>query len=134
MTLRHRITRHLCARGRFSLRWIRTHVPRRLMVTLGVAVGLLGIGTLGYRWIEGTHWSYFDGFYMTAITLTTIGYGETHPLSNRGRVFTVILAYSGIFTLAYFASELVRAVVTGELKRTIGRQWVDDQQIRRAHV
>ena len=127
MTLRHRLSIQLRARNRFALRWIRTHIPRRLMVTLGVAVGLLGIGTLGYRWIEGEHWSYFDGFYMTAITLTTIGYGETHPLTDRGRVFTVLLAYSGIFTLAYFASELVRAVVTGELKRTIGRQWVDDQ-------
>jgi voltage-gated potassium channel len=88
---------------------------------------LLGIGTVGYRWIEGEHWSYFDGFYMTAITLTTIGYGELHELSTTGRMFTVILAYSGIFTLAYFASELVRSVVTGELRQVIGRQWVDDQ-------
>jgi voltage-gated potassium channel len=102
-------------------------VPRRLWITLIVAVLLLGTGTVGYRLIEGAHWSYFDGFYMTAITLTTIGYGETHALTDRGRLFTVALAYSGIFTLAYFASELVRAVVTGELKQVIGRQWVDDQ-------
>ena len=113
--------------GRVCLRWVRTHVPRRLLVTLGIAAGLLGTGTLGYRWIEGDHWSYFDGFYFTAITLTTIGYGETHELSTTGRVFTVLLAYSGIFTLAYFASELVRSVVTGELRDVIGRQWVDDQ-------
>lgn len=88
---------------------------------------LLGVGTVGYRWIEGESWTYFDGFYMTAITLTTIGYGETHPLSDSGRLFTVVLAYSGIFTLAYFASELVRVVVTGELRQVIGRHWVDNQ-------
>ena len=127
MKLRHRIEFKLRSRGRFALRWVRTHLPKRLVVTLGLAVGLLGIGTLGYRWIEGEHWSHFDGFYMTAITLTTIGYGETHPLSDRGRAFTVLLAYSGIFTLAYFASELVRAVVTGEMRASVGRQWVDDQ-------
>ena len=127
MKLRHRIEFELRSRGRFALRWVRTHIPKRLIVTLGLAIGLLGTGTLGYRWIEGEHWSHFDGFYMTAITLTTIGYSETHELSNRGRAFTVVLAYSGIFTLAYFASELVRAVVTGELRATIGRQWVDDQ-------
>jgi voltage-gated potassium channel len=92
-----------------------------------IAAALLGVGTVGYRWIEGGHWSYFDGLYMTAITLTTIGYGETHELSTNGRIFTIVLAYSGIFTLAYFASELVRAVVTGELRQVIGRQWVDDQ-------
>jgi voltage-gated potassium channel len=88
---------------------------------------LLSVGTVGYPLIEGEPWTYFDGFYMTAITLTTIGYGETHPLSDGGRLFTVVLAYSGIFTLAYFASELVRGIVSGDLRQVIGRQWVDDQ-------
>jgi voltage-gated potassium channel len=88
---------------------------------------LLTIGTFGYHWIEGEEWSYFDGFYMTAITLTTIGYSEVHPLSDSGRLFTVVLAFGGIFTLGYFASELVRAVVTGQLQQAIGRQWVDDK-------
>ncbi|MCE9566071.1 MAG: potassium channel protein [Planctomycetes bacterium] len=110
-----------------GVRWLRTTIPRRVWAALFIPALLLGIGTVGYRWIEGDQWSYFDGFYMTAITLTTIGYGETHELGTNGRIFTVLLAYSGIFTLAYFASELVRAVVTGELKQTIGRQWVDDK-------
>lgn len=127
MTRRHRLRLHTRARGRYALRWVRTHLPRRLRVTLTIAVGLLAVGTVGYRWIEGPTWSYFDGFYFTAITLTTIGYGETHPLSTAGRAFTVLLAYSGVFTLAYFASELVRSVVTGELRAAIGRQWLDDQ-------
>src|SRR5262249_51409085 len=59
--------------------------------------------------------------------LTTIGYGETHELKTPGRVFTVILAFGGIFTLAYLASELVRGVLTGELRAVIGRQVVDDK-------
>ena len=112
---------------RHAYRWTRRHVPVRVWLAFVIPGGLLGVGTVGYRWIEGDPWTYFDGFYMTAITLTTIGYGETHPLSNAGRLFTVLLAYSGIFTLAYFASELVRSVVTGDLRDLIGRQWVDDQ-------
>lgn len=127
MTLAGRTCRKCVRTAARCRRWVRTRVPRRLWITVFVAILLLGTGTVGYRWIEGEKWSYFDGFYMTAITLTTIGYGETHELSKDGRLFTVILAYSGIFTLAYFASELVRAVVTGELKQVIGRQWVDDQ-------
>jgi voltage-gated potassium channel len=112
---------------RKTYRWVRLRVPRRVWLAFVIPACLLAIGSVGYRWIEGEPWTYFDGFYMTAITITTIGYGETHPLSNSGRLFTVVLAYSGIFTLAYFASELVRSVVTGELRQLIGRQWVDDQ-------
>jgi voltage-gated potassium channel len=92
-----------------------------------IPVMLLTVGAVGYPLIEGDPWTWFDGLYMTAITITTIGYGETYPLSRAGRVFTVVLAYGGVFTLAYFATELVRAAVTGELRRAIGRQWVDDQ-------
>ncbi len=108
-------------------RWLHSHIPRRVWLAFLIPIILLTTGTLGYRWIEGPPWTYFDGFYFTAITLTTIGYGELHPLSEWGRLFTVLLAYGGIFTLAYFASELVRAAVTGELRELIGRQWVNDQ-------
>ena len=55
---------------------------------------LLVVGTLGYHVVEG--WAYFDALYMTAITLTTVGYGETHPLSQAGRVFTIFLAFGGV--------------------------------------
>jgi voltage-gated potassium channel len=127
MTRLRRLWRRARALPRRSLRWLRTHVPRRIWGTLLVAAVLLGVGTVGYRWIEGPHWSYFDGFYMTAITLTTIGFGETHELRTPGRVFTVALAFGGIFILAYLASELVRGVLTGELQAAIGRQVVDDK-------
>ena len=64
---------------------------------------------------------------MTAITLATIGYGETHPLGTGGKIFTIFLAYSGIFTLAYFGSEIVRGVVTGELRELLGRERMEEE-------
>ena len=42
-------------------------------------------GTAGYILIEG--WSVADAFYMTVTTVTTVGYGEVHPLSPAGRAF-----------------------------------------------
>src|SRR5262245_930170 len=54
----------------------------------------------GYSLVEG--WALFDSFYMTMITLTTVGYGEVHPLSFRGRVFTSFLMLTGVTTV--FAS------------------------------
>lgn len=117
------------------LRWVRRLLPRKVWLAIVIPAFLLLTGAFGYPLIEGEPWTWFDGFYMTAITITTIGYAETHPLSTAGRVFTIILAYSGIFTLAYFASELVRSMVTGELRQVIGRQLVDDKLVTLAgHV
>lgn len=57
------------------------------------------VGTLGYIIIE--HWEPFDALYMTVITLTTIGFGEIHPLTDIGRVFTIFLILTGIGTITY---------------------------------
>lgn len=92
----------------------------RFFLALLVPVLLILVGTAGYRLIEG--WNYFDALYMTVITLTTVGFNEVHPLSPRGQVFTMFLALGGIFTLFYAASEIIRAVVSGELHDLLGRQ------------
>jgi voltage-gated potassium channel len=107
--------------------YYRLSVARRVRRALLWPLLLQGIGTVGYPAIEGEPWTLFDGAYMTAITLATIGYGEVYPLSSAGRVFTIFLSYSGIFTLAYFGSELVRSVVTGELRDLLGRERMEEQ-------
>jgi voltage-gated potassium channel len=108
----------------------RVPLPNRFWRAAMVPLTLLVIGTLGYPLIEGEQWSYFDGFYMTAITLTTIGYGETHPLSVPGRLFTVVLAYSGVFTLFYLATEAIRTILSGELQEYLGRQRMEEDLAR----
>jgi voltage-gated potassium channel len=59
---------------------------------------------------------------MTIITLSTIGYGETHPLSDSGRVFTIFLILGGVFTFFYSATEIIRSVVSGELAGHLGKR------------
>ena len=56
------------------------------------------LGTFGYHFIEG--WSLFESLYMTIISLTTVGYGEIHSLSNTGKIFTMILIITGISNFA----------------------------------
>ena len=63
---------------------------------------LLAGGTAGYMLVEG--WPFADALFMTVITVTTVGYGETHPLSAAGRWFTMALALGGIFTLFFATS------------------------------
>ena len=72
---------------------------------------LLFFGTAGYVLIED--WSWPDAFYMAVITVSTVGYGEIHPLSETGQVFTVTLIVLGFGTFAYSIAALTRFVLEG---------------------
>jgi voltage-gated potassium channel len=93
---------------------------RRFVLTLSVPVLLVIVGTLGYHLIE--RWPYADALYMTVITITTVGFREVHEPSAAGRIFTMLLCLGGVFTLFYAAMEVIRAVVSGEVRDVLGRQ------------
>ena len=93
---------------------------REFLLTLAVPVLLVIVGTTGFALIEG--WPLPDCLYMTVITITTVGFMEVHPLSPPGRLFTSLLALGGVFTLLYAATAVIRAVVSGEIGGTLGRQ------------
>jgi len=93
---------------------------RPFLATLAVPVVLVAIGTGGYRLIEG--WPLFDALYMTVTTMTTVGFMEVHALSPAGRAFTIFLILGGVFTLFYSAGEVIRYIVSGEVRRALGRQ------------
>ncbi len=73
---------------------------RRLWLAVGLMITVVLIGTFGYRIIEHTPW--FDAYYMSLVTLSTVGFGEVIPLSHAGRLFTsfLILFNIGFFTYA----------------------------------
>jgi voltage-gated potassium channel len=72
------------------------------ILTILIGTGFIVLfGTMGYVILE--HWSLVDAFYMTIITLTTVGYSEIHTLDPPGRVFTVFLIITGVGLLAYSA-------------------------------
>jgi voltage-gated potassium channel len=53
---------------------------------------------------------------MTVTTLTAVGYGEIHPLSDYGRIFTIVLIIGGIFVVAINITTFARYVVEGEIR------------------
>lgn len=78
-----------------------------LFVTVAIA------GTLGYIVIEG--WPVWDAFYMTMISVTTVGFREVHDMSTVGQAWTILVTLTGVATLFYSASLVMAEVVEGEL-------------------
>ncbi len=94
---------------------------RRILRMTLVPILLVAVGTTGYCVID-ERYTFLDALYMTVITLATIGYGEVHPLTDSGRVFTIFLILGGVFVFFYSFTELIRTVVSGELRQQLGRQ------------
>jgi voltage-gated potassium channel len=77
-------------------------------------------GTAGFTVIED--WPMFDSFFMTITTISTVGYGETHPLSLYGRLFASVLIIGSIGTGIYAFTRLGQLVVEGELLGVLGKR------------
>jgi len=96
---------------------------RRLCIVFALSAALLGIGTVGYILVEG--WNPKDAFYMTVITLATVGYNEVHPLSDPGRIFTMVLLLLGVGYTFYVIGYIVRSLVEGRILMVLGRRSLD---------
>jgi voltage-gated potassium channel len=83
-------------------------------------LALLLIGSLGFVWLEG--WDFFDALYMTVTTLTTVGYGEVHPLDRIGRIYNMVLILTGMGVMFYIVGSLARVLIEGELQAVLGRR------------
>ena len=93
---------------------------RRIIVVIFSLLIILLVGSAGYMVLEG--WSFFEGLYMTVISLTTVGFGEVRPLSFSGRVFTILLIFSGIGLMFYVISAITGMVIEGHFKDVFGRR------------
>lgn len=94
----------------------------RLLAGFVAMMVVIAGGTAGYWWIGKGVWSVFECFYMTVITVTTVGYGEALPGMEHihyARGFTVILLVFGTGTLVYFASTITAFIVEGDLKNLL---------------
>jgi len=107
---------------------------KKIYFSIAALLTLLIGGTSGYHFIEGWHW--FDGLYMTVITLATIGYGEVNRLSEAGRAFTIILIVFGVALFGFLLSTITQALIESELADTIGRRRVfrDISQLKNHYI
>ena len=101
-------------------------IESRIILRIGIATALLciifAIGSIGFHLIENM--TFFDGFYMTFITITTIGFSELKNLSPAGRVLTMLTFVMGIGVISYIASQTTQLLFESELfrKRAMQKQ------------
>ncbi len=95
------------------------------MVTAVILANIVVLGgVLGYMFIED--WSFLDSFYMTIISLTTVGYAETHPLSTAGRLFTLFLLMVGVGLILMVATRINETLIEGNIRKVLGRRRMDN--------
>ena len=96
---------------------------KHLIVSFVLTLLIIGFGTAGYMAIEG--WEILDAFYMTVITMGTVGYNEVHEISKTGRLFTVLLIFFGVGYFVYLAGVVVQFMVEGRMRTILGRRRLD---------
>jgi voltage-gated potassium channel len=97
-----------------------TTVLFRFRIIATLLGGLTLIGLVGYIWIED--YSLTDAFYMTVITVSTVGFGEVHTLSPAGQWFTAFLIIASFGTFAYGLTLLTQVLISGELVADLKRR------------
>jgi voltage-gated potassium channel len=97
----------------------------KLKLSLFLLIGIIAFGTGGYMVVEGM--SAFDAFYMTIITISSVGFMEVQPLSTLGRGITIVIIVMGISLMTFTLGQVARIFVEGELRRVLGRRKLEKQ-------
>jgi voltage-gated potassium channel len=92
----------------------------KLQLSLSLIASLLAFGTIGYKLILGIPW--FDCFYFTLITITTIGFSEPGNMTEHARYFTAVVIILGVSTIGYALSSAVQAVVESGVISAFGKR------------
>ena len=100
-------------------------LQKRHITALLFLLTIVLIGTWGYVFIE--HANVLDAFYMTIITLTTVGFKEVFPLDDWGRILTIFIIFFGMGTVLYLAGSLSQIIIEGELRKILGRRKLENK-------
>ncbi|MBN1343446.1 MAG: NAD-binding protein [Phycisphaerae bacterium] len=95
--------------------------PRlKLLIPPLLAGGVLLVAAAGYMIVEG--WSFGDSLYEAANVVSTLGLEEVHDMSRAGEAWTFVVIIFGVATIAVAFGIMTQTIVSGELRRVMGRR------------
>lgn len=98
---------------------------KELRAVMILAVITLFSGTFFYHFVEKMR--LVDAFYFTSISVATVGYGDLHPKTDIGKLFTVLYVFLGIGLITGFIKQFATVVV-----KVHYQEFIEREKIRRA--
>lgn len=90
---------------------------KRFLLALIFIIFIISSGTAGFMIVEG--WTFSESLYMTFVTISTVGFGEVHPLSTEGRIFTIVFLTVSILTVGFTLTALLSFFFEGHMSKTV---------------
>jgi voltage-gated potassium channel len=91
----------------------------RIRLVMLAVLSAMALGTIVFHLLEG--WSILDSLYVTAQTVTTVGFGDLAPRTLSGRVFATLFMLVSVGIVLYALTSAVQSIVQSELFSTYGR-------------
>ena len=102
-----------------------------LKFALALPVLVVGGGTIGYMVVES--WGFLDAFYMTVLTISTVGYGEVHPLSITGKFLSILIILLGVGSVGFAVATASRLMIENRIRAALGRRFMKSIQKLKNH-
>lgn len=103
----------------------------QLIRATSILAGIVCIGTSGFYFIEG--WSFFESFYMSIITLSTVGFQEVHTLSDAGRIFVILYIVCGMGVALYGLAQLGEIILQTRLSNWLEKRRMSSELKKVSH-
>lgn len=100
---------------------------RKFRIIVLLFIGIMVVSIIGYRIV--LHVGFVDALYMTAITVSTVGYGEVGVMTPEAKLFSVFVIFSSLFIVGYGVTSLFTILFEGEFK-TVWRKRRMEQKLR----
>lgn len=98
------------------IRRLRLHMVafRGLAYSVALALGILGLGGLGFWWLDPQIQTLGDGLWLAFTTAATVGFGDVVPSTSASRAFAVLVVLVGLAVLSLVTASVAAMFVEGE--------------------